>query len=763
MPELILVLSVLLGTGFLATRVASLLRLPHSVLLVLMGILAGGLAQYLGLRLSPTTLANFPDVVLYLLLPPLVFDSAYRMDLEALRQDRWPLLSLSVVAVLGSGLLIGTGLHWGLGLDWQAALLFGALVSATDPVAVVALFHELGARQRLTLLVEAESLLNDGTAIVFFRLVLAGTVGLLSGLKTFLLVSLGGVLTGLALVPIFRRLLRFTADATAQIGLTVTAAYVSFILADHWLGASGVLATLTLALYLGHRARLTLNREALQSIHTMWGFFALCANIVVFLAVGLSVDGAALLRSATYLPLTLAVVYLARILSVILCLWPIQRLRLCAPISWGEQMVLIWGGLKGGLALALVLLLPPDFAQKELFLALATAVVLSSLLCNALSVTWLMNLLGLNRLTPEENEFVGRSLNHAVEEAFDWLHQTARRGGISQQLLESMESKARAGLPQAQSATTLNFAVRQFLSAEQEYYDQQLGLGILSRPVYVRLNGMVAERSEQLLKGQHRPNLVLLLDDELEARLELLLHLNLGLEAFPPSPLMELEEVRSQWLAEARAQLDTFQCSHLTLGTAVQSDYLAHTLVSRAARALQALLESNIINPTVFAHAHQDLERFRTQISQETQSLRNLNFLEALKRVPLFATLEERELAQVEAFSKRRHLPAGQVLFRQGDPGNSLFVILSGILEVTGLETENPRLFAGSFLGELSLLFRIPRSATVTALVDCDLVEVESLLFHQLQALSKPFQQHVIQIANARQLAALSPTVQRDH
>lgn len=736
----------LLGTGFLATRVASLLRLPHSVLLVLLGILAGGCAQHWGVGLSPEMLAKFPDIVLYLLLPPLAFDSAYRMDLEALRQDRWPILALSVGAVLGSCGLIGAGLHWGLGLDWQSALLFGALVSATDPVAVVALFHELGARQRLTLLVEAESLFNDGTAIVLFRVILAGSLGLKSGLKTFLTVSLGGILVGLLLVPVFRRLLRFTNDASAQIGLTVTAAYLSFILADHWLGASGVLATLTLAIYLGNRARLTLNREALQSMHTMWSFFSLCANIVVFLAVGLSVDGAVLMRSATYLPLTLAVVYLARTLSVSICLWPVQRLRLCSPISWGEQLVLIWGGLKGGLALALVLLLPQDFAQKELFLALATAVVLSSLLCNALSVTWLMNLLGLNRLTAEEEDFLGRSLHHAVDQAFDWLRQTARRGGFSQQLLDDLEKKA----PWPASASGLDFAVRQLLSAEQDYYDQQLGLGILSQPVYVRLNQMVSARLEQLLAGQHRPELDLVLEDELEPRLEQLLHLNQGLEAFPFSPLVELEEVRASWLAEARQQLDIFQCSHLTLGTAVQSDYLAHTLVSRAARALQDLLESNIINPTVYARAHQDLEQFRQQVSEETRKLRNLEFAEVLKRVPLFATLGERELAQVEAFSKRRHLAAGQALFQKGDPGNSLFVILSGILDVSGLDAEQQRLFAGSFLGELSLLFRVPRSATVTALVDCDLVEVESLLFHQLQALCLPFKQHVSQIAAAR-------------
>lgn len=182
----------------------------------------------------------------------------------------------------------------------------------------------------------------------------------------------------------------------------------------------------------------------------------------------------------------------------------------------------------------------------------------------------------------------------------------------------------------------------------------------------------------------------------------------------------------------------------------MQSEFLTHTLISRASRALEDLLQNQIINPTVFARAQLDLDRFRAELQQQTLKLRNLKFRDVLERVPLFATLGERELAQVEAFSRRHKLRSGSVLFRQGEAGNSLYVVLSGILEVNGPTIQHPRVFAGSFLGELSLLFQVPRTATVTALVDCDLVEIESLLFRQLQALSPPFQQHVDQIARQR-------------
>ena len=764
MAVLVLLLSAVLGTGFLATRLSKMLRIPHSVLLVLLGIVAGWLARSAGFAPSAEAWHEFPEVVLYVLLPPLVFDSAYHMDVEELKRDRWPLLFLAVFALLGSCLLVGTGLHYGLGMEWQPALLFGALISATDPVAVVALFRELGARERLTLLVEGESLFNDGTAIVLFRVLLMGAAGgnlIIHGGLRFLAVSLGGVLVGLIFSLLFRFLFRFTADSSgqAQIGLTLTAAYVSFVVADHWLGASGVLATLTVGLYLGARARLTLNPEALKSMHTIWDFFALCANTVIFLAVGLSVDSELLAGAWTSVPLTLVVVYLARTLSVLASLATVNQLGLCARIPRGEQLVVVWGGLRGGLALALVLLLPDSFPQKDLFLALATTVVLATLLGNALSISWLLRRLGLNRLTEAEEDFLGHSMAHAVDDAFGWLQRTADRGGISTQLVEHMRKQAQQCLPHAPSETPLAFAVRQLLSAEQEHYDRQMDLGILSTTAYLRLSKFVRSRLaalevgvEGLDKVSFRPQQ----DSHLELTLELLLHLSLALEAFPPSALPELETLRACWLSQVRSQLDTFQCSHPTLGTAVQSDFLAQTVTSSAEHALQHLLESKIINPTVYARASQDLSRFRTQVETETQHLRNLTFRGVLERVPLFARLTAEELAQVEEHSRRQHLEAGTVLFREGDAGDSLFVILSGIVKVDSScqQSRAPRLFAGSFLGELSLLFEVPRTATVTALVDTDVVEIELPLFHHLQNLSKAFQEHVCRIAKERALQA---------
>ncbi len=363
------------------------------------------------------------------------------------------------------------------------------------------------------------------------------------------------------------------------------------------------------------------------------------------------------------------------------------------------------------------------------------------------------------RQLPQSDKIaLSRSLAHAVGGVFDLLQRTAERGGLSAQLVEEMRHKALHSLPRSDTPLPLPFALRQLLSGEQAHYDHQLEMGILSTPAYVRLSQSVQDRLKMVEEGREMAelsfgpqDLSLDTDSPLELSLEMLLHLSLALEGAPASPLPELEAVRRRWLKAAHHQLDNFQRSHPTLGVAVQSDFLAHTLGASAERALLDLLESKIINATVYARASLDLTRFRQEIVDDTRHLRNLTFRDVLARIPLFATLSERELAQVESFSRRHAVKAGTVLFREGEPGNSFFVILSGILEVQSpAESGSPRMFAGSFLGELSLLFETPRTATVMALVDCDVVEIERLLFSQLQALSPPFREHVRKIAQER-------------
>ncbi|HEY4002258.1 MAG TPA: sodium:proton antiporter, partial [Candidatus Xenobia bacterium] len=593
MAETVLVVTTMLGIGFLGTRISGLFRLPHSVLLVLVGMVGGAVLHRLYGGLPAGFDQTFPDLVLYVLLPPLIFESAYHLNLGDLRRDAGPILALAVVALLASCAVVGAGLHVTIGMDLASALLFGALISATDPVAVVALFKEIGAPRRLATLVEGESLLNDGIAIVVFRVLLSGGSSGNPAMQ-FLEVACGGVGVGLVFVLGLSRLLRWTnPSATAQLGLTVAAAYGSFIVADHYGGVSGVISTMVVGLYLGERARLELNREALHSMHVLWEFLSLCANTLIFLAVGLSMRLDLLSQGIPWLLPTLLVVMVARAVSVWVTLWPLNRIRVWQPIGLAYQSVLIWGGLRGGLALALVFILPPTVAHRQLFLVLASGVVLFTLLVNAMTTAPLLKRLGLTALTQQETSLYQESLNEVLERVVAELATATRRGLFSSQLISELQEHAQQIL-QGDGETSGVFHLQRFLLYEQEAYNEHVEDGILSPSAYLTLSRSVADRLALVSKGidallAYRFDMPLSASHRgrnraemaaLTLALEQRLHLDLGLRRADARVGADpvTRPLREGWLAASCALLEDFYRMFPHLGIAVQAEYLAHRL-----------------------------------------------------------------------------------------------------------------------------------------------------------------------------------------
>jgi len=249
--EIVFVLVILLGVAMLVTGVGRKLPIPFTVVLVAIGILLGKLADiwepmepfrhfYLG-----------PEIMLYIFLPALIFESEFSLDARQLTKDLAPVLILAIPATLISTVLVGLGVWWALDISLAVALVFGALISATDPVAVVALFKELGAPNRLTVLVEGESLLNDATAIVAFTILLGIAVegGAISWSDTdyvvleFLRVFIGGVLFGSLLGFVVCELLyRMRSEVTVILTTSIVIAYAGFVIAEHVLHVSGVMA-----------------------------------------------------------------------------------------------------------------------------------------------------------------------------------------------------------------------------------------------------------------------------------------------------------------------------------------------------------------------------------------------------------------------------------------------------------------------------------------------------------------------------------------
>jgi Na+:H+ antiporter len=379
----------------IVSLVARRLRIPYTVALVVAGLALGATHAFVVPVLTH-------EAMFGLVLPALLFEAAVDLDLEEVRQEGVTLMSLAVPGVVASIGIIVLALAPVLSLfgvapaaipTTHAALLFAALVSATDPVAVVALFRALDAPRRLQVIIEGESLLNDGTAIIFFTLALgASTAMSVAAVANFVYIVgaaiLVGGLIGLAAAEAIRRL----DEPTLEILLTIIAAYGSFK-AGEVVQASGVIATVVAGLLCGSRSgRKGMSAPARIGATAFWEFTAFALNTLVFLSIGLTVKLPTLLEHwrptlAAYIVITLA---RAVVTSIIATMLPA---RLALPRRW--TAILSWGGLRGALSMVLALSIPESHPQRDLLVTMTFGVVVLSILVQGITVSPALRWLGL--------------------------------------------------------------------------------------------------------------------------------------------------------------------------------------------------------------------------------------------------------------------------------------------------------------------------------------------------------------------------------
>ena len=365
------------------------LRLPYSV-----GLVAAGM----GLALLPFSpkISLTRELIFTGLLPPLIFEAAFQLHWKELRRDLPVILSLATVGVLVSAGITMMGMHFLAHWQWLSALVFGVLIAATDPVSVIAIFREAKVHGRLRLLVEAESLFNDGTAAVAFGIVIALAseqhFGALAITRTVLVTVGGGILCGALVGNLALFLIGRTNDHLVETTCTTIAAYGSFLLADS-LHASGVLATLTAGLVLGNLGILgPISDRGGEVVQVFWEYAAFVANSIVFLLIGM--HEASRNFAVAWLPAVVAVLLVtggrAAVVYPICQVFYRSRFR----VSMHHQHVLFWGGLRGALALALVLGLPEEMPRREEIITVCFSVVAFSIFVHGLTMKPLLRALG---------------------------------------------------------------------------------------------------------------------------------------------------------------------------------------------------------------------------------------------------------------------------------------------------------------------------------------------------------------------------------
>ncbi|HEY7168881.1 MAG TPA: cation:proton antiporter [Candidatus Binatia bacterium] len=360
--------------GMLAHR----LRVPTTV-----GLVLAGIALALVPRAISITLTR--DLIFDAFLPPLVFEASLYINWRDLRRDLALILTLATLGVLLTAGVTTVGMHYFAHWSWEGALLFGILMSATDPVSVIATFKEAGMRGRLRLLLESESLLNDGIAAVAFSMMmlfLTGAKATAGGIGLTLATTIaGGILCGAAITCGILLLAGQTKDHLTEITLTTVAAYGSFLLADR-LHLSGVFASLTAGLIVGN-AGFIWSISSREAVISFWEYAAFVANAFIFILIGIQTGKQHFTGFGTLVPIAVAVTLLGRAVAIYPCCALFVRSRLRVEPRY--QHILFWGGLRGALALALALGLPPELSYRQEIIATTFVIVAFSIFAQGLT------------------------------------------------------------------------------------------------------------------------------------------------------------------------------------------------------------------------------------------------------------------------------------------------------------------------------------------------------------------------------------------
>ena len=781
------IILLLIATVVLA--VTRRLKLPFTVVLVVVGIGLSALSvAYPHVLPALRNLEISSSLIFYVFLPTLIFEAAFNLDARQLRENLGSVLILAGPGLMLSTMIIGLIVAMVTPIPFTPSLLLGAILSATDPVAVVAVFRRVGAPQRLRVLVEGESLFNDATSIVLARIllgvILAGTVSdgvIAKGAINFVVVSVGGLGVGWLLGLLTGYALGTVEDHFIEITLTTVLAYVSYLLAEQVLQVSGVMATIAAGITIGGWGRMKVSYAVRDYLEHFWEYIAFVANALIFLMVGLHVDLVALWVTLGLLFWVVVALLVSRA-AVIYGLMPlVQRLPRAEPMNRAYQAVIFWGGLRGAIALAIAMSLPP-FEHREVFIALAMGAVLFTLLVQGLSIEPLVRLLGLDsplvgeRLARLEGDFTAKQ--RAMDRLPELLSSGFCSGAVAIRLQVQYEKKLdgikaaiealhRAELDDDDTQRAL-LSLRG-LAEEHSLYVDMFNKGQLSERAFRELlltlqlhidavRGTGEYQDVQPRRSfQHRLEEVALRVSNMVVSLAPLaerLHLNrlamdyemAGARCQSSRRVLDVLDTLARVESMPWYLVDTVRRRYQKVYETTQYalDQMAehypefiNEMQTRLARRLLLVAEVEAIAQQT---EHGTLpapiaERMEAEISRELRSLKGHNVteltlepIELIQRMPCFQDISLEDLANIAVRIDVQVVPARQVIIRQGERGDDMYVIAHGVVRVSreaqGMSRDLATLMAGEFFGEVALLSQEPHMATVTTVTPCTLYKL---------------------------------------
>ena len=478
-------------------------RMPYTVGLVLMGL---GLAV-IGNQTAGSSLFEFdlsgvlvPQLILTILVPPLIFEAAFHIKFEELRRNLKPILVFAIPGMLITMLLVGGMISWGTALPIEIALIFGALIAATDPVAVVALFRSLGVPNQLLILLEGESLFNDGVAIVVFNLMIAIGLGTtqfdgMDFLVKFVVVAGGGLVVGALVSGLVSMIIRLVNNHLIEVSLTTVAAYGAYIIAEE-MHVSGVLAVVVAGLVIGNLGERGMSPTTRINLFNFWEFAAYLSNSLAFLTIGLVIDLGELI--ASWKPVLMAIVAVLVARAIVIYLFSIGFRN----IHLKMQHVIYWGGLRGAISLALALSLPEALGENQLLLQDMTfGVVLFTLLVQGTTMRSFVKRLGFSSRTEAQDAYERHQARVvASRNAFTRVKHMSDEGLISNHAWETLETPLQRQIElrtevvreimrndRTVEVAELNLAAEEILRAQRTTYSDMFSRGAISEEIFSTL------------------------------------------------------------------------------------------------------------------------------------------------------------------------------------------------------------------------------------------------------------------------------------
>jgi monovalent cation:H+ antiporter, CPA1 family len=794
------------------------LRVSGTVLLAVVGVCLGVAAGFFlqtdlihAFEAPAELLIDFPITsagFLYIFLPLLLFEAALLIDVRRMIDDAAPIFLLAVVAVFVTTIVVGLALWPVAPVPLVACLLVGAIIATTDPAAVVAIFRDLGAPGRLTRLVEGESLLNDAAAIALFALLLEI---LLTGrepvtgeaLARFATSFAGGALLGVAGGRLIMMMMRWLRDERlAETTLTLALPYIVFILGEH-LGVSGVTATVAAGLTVSALSRRRLSPETRRFLHAVWQQLAFWASSLVFILAAILVPRL-LIGINLFDVLLTAIVALAAFAARALVLFGLLPLlstaRLAQRVDHRYKLVILWGGMRGAVTLALALGVTENRAidpEIQRFVAiLATGFVLLTLLVNGTTLRRVIHLLKLDRLSPLDQALRHQVLALSLSNVRDAVRATAsdyRIGPVpTNQVLDPYEERIVEATERGTFDSEIADRERVTLGLvalavrERELILEHFEQRSVSRHILERL----LSNAEELIDGArlggrtgynraarrhlgfgwafrlaHALHRYLRIERALAARLadrfEQVLVSRMALEELTRfadakmTPLLGrrvaeiLGDILEQRLDATAKALDALRVQYPAYAEALERRFLMQYAIRLEGDEYETLFEEGLIGQELHNDLAREVEARRTASARRPRLDLGLDTRELVWKFPLFSALDPEQLARISDSLQSRIAVPGERLIRRGERGNAMFFIFSGAVEVA-VGRRRIVLGRGDFFGELALLGNRPRHADVTALGYCHLLVLAAEDFRTVLATDPKIRKHINRIAADR-------------